>query len=123
MKNLIATEGGITGQTKQQAYIMEWELVYHEVLKISRCFNNLTRSDVVEVDAAPLNKELRNKNILELKEGIENAYIFLNERGNPNGVATATKLYHITSKQVVLCEQTMEIVEFLENGFNRATFV
>lgn len=65
LKNLIATEGGITGHTKQQAYIMEWELVYREVLKISRCFNNLTRSDVAEADAAPLNKELRNKNILE----------------------------------------------------------
>lgn len=59
--------GGITGQTKQQVYITEWELVYLELIKISRCFNNLTRSDVTEVDATPVNKKLRSKNILEYK--------------------------------------------------------
>ena len=110
--------GGITGQTKQQAYITESDLAYHEVLKISRCFNNLTRSYVTEADAALLYKELRKKNILEYKKGVENAYKFLNDRGNPHRVAAATKLYHTTSKQVVLREKTMEIVTFLENGFS-----
>ena len=49
---------GIIGQTKQNAFVTEWELAYHEVLTISKCYSNITRSILVETDTTKLNKEL-----------------------------------------------------------------
>ena len=37
--------GGIIGQTRQDSYISEWELVYHEVLPVSNCYNSLTGTE------------------------------------------------------------------------------
>ena len=39
------SSGGIIGQTRQDSYISEWELVYHEVLSISNCYNSLTSAE------------------------------------------------------------------------------
>ena len=50
--------GGIIGQTKQNAFVTEWELAYHEVLTISKSYSNITRSILVEADTTKLNKEL-----------------------------------------------------------------
>ena len=36
--------GGIVGETRRDSYVSEWELVYHEVIAISNCFNDLTKS-------------------------------------------------------------------------------
>ena len=85
---------------------------------MSRYFNNPTRSVLTETHITSLNKELHNRNVLMYKEGVEKVYKFLFVKRNPYGVAPVTKLYHITSKQVVPREQTMDIVEFLENIFN-----
>lgn len=65
-----------------------------------------------------MDKRLHNKNFLKYKEGVEKVYKFLNNNKNSYGIATSTKLYHITSKQVVPCKETMEIVEYLGNGCN-----
>ena len=35
--------GGIIDQTRQIAFISEWELVYHEILAISNCFSEITK--------------------------------------------------------------------------------
>lgn len=85
---------------------------------MSRYFDNLTRSVLTETHVTSLNKELHNKNVLMYKEGVEKVYKFLFVKGNPYGVAAVTKSYHITSKQVVPCEQTIDIVQFLESTFN-----
>ena len=36
--------GGTVGQTKAELYVCEWELVYHEILTISNCYSDLTKS-------------------------------------------------------------------------------
>ena len=36
--------GGILGQRKADSYVCEWELVYHEILAISNCYSDLTKS-------------------------------------------------------------------------------
>ena len=35
---------GIVGQTKTESYVSEWKLVYHEILAISNCYSDLTKS-------------------------------------------------------------------------------
>ena len=53
--------GGIIGQTKQNAFVTEWELAYHEVPDISKSYSNIARSILAETDARTLNKELLSK--------------------------------------------------------------
>ena len=38
------SSGGILDQRKIEPYFSEWELVYHEILAISNCYNDLTKS-------------------------------------------------------------------------------
>ena len=38
------SSGGIVGQTKTESYLSEWELVYHEILVISKCYSDITKS-------------------------------------------------------------------------------
>ena len=51
-------EDGIIGQTKQNTFVREWELAYHEVLDISKSYSNITRSILAETDTTALKKEL-----------------------------------------------------------------
>ena len=37
---------GIIGQTRQVAYISQWEIVYHEILGISNSFRQLISAEV-----------------------------------------------------------------------------
>ena len=38
------SQSGIIGQTRQNNYVTEWELVYHEILNISNLFHGVTSS-------------------------------------------------------------------------------
>ena len=53
------SQSGIIGQTSMEAYVTEWELVYHEVLEISNAFAKLTKvkSEYSEVEL-PFHHEL-----------------------------------------------------------------
>ena len=75
--------GGIIGQTKQNAYVTEWELAYHEVLDISKI--------LAETDARTLSKELPSKNMKEYYEAVKQVFDFLNERDNPYKVIGPVK--------------------------------
>ena len=68
--------GGIIGQTKQNAFVTEWELAYHEVLEISQSYSNITRSILAETDATTLNKELRSNFILKQVVSCDKYYLF-----------------------------------------------
>ena len=35
--------GGIISQTRQSAFVSEWELVYHEILAINNSFSEITK--------------------------------------------------------------------------------
>ena len=93
--------GGIIGQTKQNTFVTEWELAYHEVLDIRKSYSNITRSILAETDATTLNKKLRSKNMNEYYEAVKQAVDFLNKRSNPYKVVGSVKLHHFISKQVV----------------------
>ena len=43
--------GGVIGQTKQQGFVTEWELCYHEVLAISNTYRKITKSTLAESDS------------------------------------------------------------------------
>ena len=41
----------LNSRTRQVAYVAEWELIYHEVLAISNCFGELTKSSSSSSDS------------------------------------------------------------------------
>ena len=43
---------------KQEAFVTEWELCYHEVLAISKYHAEITGSVLASSDAEPLHREL-----------------------------------------------------------------
>ena len=49
---------GIIGQTKVNSYFTEWELVYHEVISISNCYVDLTKSSSYNSNDVLLHDEL-----------------------------------------------------------------
>ena len=108
--------GGIIGQTKHQAYVTEWELAYHEVLAISNCYSNITKSVLVETDAIPLHKELSSNKILEYREAVEKVVTFIKERGNPYETFTSNKLHHFTSGLLVDPTTSSKILQYFDKG-------
>ena len=106
--------GGNIGQTKQQAFVTEWELAYHEVLAISKCYNNITKSVLAETDAKILNKELRSKNMKEYHDAVKQVFNFLNDMGNPYEVAGSVKLHHFITKKPYLKNNHKRYSAFLK---------
>lgn len=74
---------------------------------------------VAAADATSLNKELRHKIVQEHQENYRKIYNFLEDRVNPYGTAGATKRYHMKSNQVLLNEQTKDILKEFEDGTNK----
>ena len=75
--------GWIIGQTKHEVFVTEWELAYHEVMAISKNYGKISRSVLVNTDANPLHKELRNRNFWEYQEAVNKVFLFIKERSNP----------------------------------------
>ena len=87
--------GGIIGQTKQNVFVTEQELAYHEILDFRKSCNNITRSVLAETVATTLNKGLQSKNMKEYYEAVKQVFDFLNEGGNPYKMVGPVKLPHV----------------------------
>ena len=108
--------GGIIGQTKKESYVTEWELVYHEVLSISRCFADLTKSALFKSVAVLLHHELGGHSADEFNESVEKVACFIEQRDNPYTLSLSTKLYHITTGQLVPEEISKKLLNAYEHG-------
>ena len=111
------SSGGIVGQTKTDSYVSEWELVYHEVLAISNCFSNLTKS---KTRTGPhLHHELAGGIGKQLSESMNKVTEFITERGNPYETLTPTPLHNITGGQVVPKPHSKRLLNYFEDGKQR----
>ena len=111
------SSGGIVGETRRDSYVSEWELVYHEVLAISNCFNDLTKS---QTRTGPqLHHELVGGISKEIGESITKATDFNVERGNPFELVAPTKLHNISSGQVVSTDSSKRLLGYFEDGKRR----
>ena len=59
------SSGGIGRRAKHQAYITAWDIVYQEVLAISKDYGEIFKSVLANTDTNPLRKELKNRNTSE----------------------------------------------------------
>ena len=101
------SSGGIVGQAKANSCVTEWELVYHEILAISNCFSDLSKS---KTRTGPfLHHELGGNASRNLKDTVTKVVKFTEERGNPYKLTTNPKLHNFTSGQVVSEKSTAKL--------------
>ena len=105
--------GGIIGQTRKEAYISEWELVYHETLAISNCFASLTKS---KGGINELHHELTGNADNTCNEAVSKVFEFISTRRNPYSCSATTQLHNFTSGQVVPLETSSRLTSFFIHG-------
>ena len=111
------SSGGIVGQMKTDSYVSEWELVYHEILAISNCFSDLTKS---KTRTGPLlHHELGGGISKQINESINRVAKFITERGNPYESQQAQKLHNVTSGQLVPEALSVRLLNYFEDGKQR----
>ena len=111
------SSGGIVGQTKTDSYISEWELVYHEILAISNCYSNLTKSNTRT--GLDIRHELSGNITKEISDHTLSTVEFILARGNPYQTIASTALHNFTSAQKAPKESTGKILNFFEDGKQR----
>ena len=108
--------GGIIGQTKQEAFVIEWELVYHEVLAISKCHKEITGSQLANSDVDLTHRELTARSIVEYNEAASKVINFMKEKGNPYLISANTKLHHFTSGPIVQESTAEKLIDYFDHG-------
>ena len=108
---------GIIGQTRQNNYVTEWELVYHEISNVSNLFHGITSSRL-SFRETDLHRELGGSISTLLNESTRKVTTFLAERGNPYLVTSSsiTKLHHFTKGQCVNENDANRIISIIEDG-------
>ena len=104
----------IIGQTSNEAYILEWELVYHEVLEICNV------SELTEVKCSysdvelPLHYELHGTiNNIQINEAFAKVVWFITQQNKPY------LLHHFTTGLSVPLDNGRQILGFLDTGLKR----
>ena len=110
-------QSGTIGQTRQNNYVTEWELVCHEILNIRNLFHGTTSSrfSFRETD---LHHELGGSVSTLPKESTKKVTSFLAESVNPYLVTSSsiTKLHHFTAEQRANENGANRTVSIIEDG-------
>ena len=107
---------GSIGQTRQAAYVSQWEIVYHEILPISNLFQQLINAKVVYRETV-IHHELGGNVSGHLSSCVEKIYNFIAARRNPYVIRqTVSKLHHFIIGQLVTPEYAVRLLSFMENG-------
>ena len=108
--------GGEIGQTKNEGFVTEWEIVYHEILSISKLHKDVTGSLLTTSDATTLHKELTQRKILEYNEAVTEVFTFMNSKGNPYLGNAETKLYHFISGELVSDKAKERLLQYFDHS-------
>ena len=108
---------GIVGQRKKDSYVSEWELVYYEILAISNCYRNLTKSNIRT--GPDIHDELSGNISKERSDHTLSTVEFILARGNPYQTTATTALHNFTSAQKVPKESAEKILNFFEDEKQR----
>ena len=107
--------GGIIGQTRQDSYISEWELVYHEVLSISNCYNSLTSAEY-SFRETDIHHKLGGNVSNRLNSCVQKVVSFIEARGNPFETAAASKTAQFYNRSMCTKGSISTTIDFFENG-------
>lgn len=89
----------IIGQTTQQTYMTEWELMYHEVLGIRKCFREILGADYTGYSEVNLHHELSGNLNINMFICVNVLCEFMNTRGNPYETSSQTQLHNFVNNK------------------------
>ena len=110
---------GIIGQTRQVAYVSQWEIVYHEIIAVSNSFRQFINAEVGCRGTVMyiMNHELGGNVSGRLSSCVKKIYDFIAAGGNPYVIReTGSKLHHFITGQLVTPEYAVRLLSFMENG-------
>jgi hypothetical protein len=112
--------GGIVGQTKNSAIVVEWQLIFHEILLISNNLRALTNdSSMDHSESAAVHHDLVGKKAEHVNKNVAKLLDFVSSRGNPFIIeAPGLKLHNFVTKEVADDAVSMRLCQALQNGDN-----
>ena len=107
---------GIVGQTRQIAYVSQWEIVYHEFLAISNSFQQLINAKVGYRETV-IHHELGGNVNGHLISCVKKIYDFIAARGNLYLIRqTDSKLHHFITWHLFTPAYEIRLLSFMENS-------
>ncbi|KAG8176012.1 hypothetical protein JTE90_007009 [Oedothorax gibbosus] len=110
------SSNGIIGQTRQQMYVTEYELVYHEVLGISNRFREILGADSSGYSEVIVHHELSGNLNANMLKHINILFEFMNTRGNPYESSIQTLLHNFINSKCVPREDAVRLLKVKEHG-------
>ena len=95
--------------------MIEWELVYHEILAISNIFTSITIHGL-GFQETELHHELKRSLTKVLSDSVDKVFNFLLEKNNPYEVKETTKLHHFSTGHIVFDEHAKRLLSFFDHG-------
>ena len=112
------SKGGIVGQTRNTAVVVEWQLIFHEILLISNNLREMTNdSSMDHSESAKIHHDLIGQKAEHLNKNVARLLDFVSNKGNPFIIEVpGVKLHNFVTKQVADEEVSMRLLQALENG-------
>ena len=112
------SKAGIVGQTRNTTVIVEWQLIFHEILLISNNLSEMTNDcSMNQSESAKVHHDLIGRKAEHLKKNVARLLEFVCNRGNPFIVqAPLIKLHTFVNKQLAGDEVSVRLLQALANG-------
>ena len=110
--------GGIVGQTRNLNFMVEWQLIFHEIILISNNFRDMMHdTSMNHSEVANIHHDLTGSKAVVLHEHVNKLLDFVKGKGNPYVIkAPGIKLQTIVTKQLVNDEVSVRILKLRETG-------
>ena len=112
--------GGLVGQTRNLKYMIEWLIVFHEVVLISNTFHDLMHDTSMDhSEVAPIHHDLVGNKAVSFNENVIKLFNFMSNKGNPfmvYKVPAYVKMQNLITRQLVDEETAKRHLKLIENG-------
>ena len=112
------SKGGIVGNTRNTTVVIEWQLIFHEILLISNNFGEMTKDKSMDhSEFAQVHHDLTGRKAEQLNKNVAQLLDFVCSRGNPFIIQLpGIKLHNFITKQIAHDEVSMRLCQVLRNG-------
>ena len=111
-------KGGIVGQTRNSAVVVEWQLIFHEILLISNNLREMTNdSSMDHSESSNVHHDLVGNKAEHLNKNVALLLDFVCRKGNTFIIqAPGIKLHILVTKQLADDDVTARLLQALVNG-------
>ncbi len=112
------SKGGVVGQTRNTAVVVEWQLIFHEILLIANNLREMTNERSMDhSESANVHHDLIGRKAEHLNNNVARLLDFVSNRGNPFIIqAPGIKLHNFVTKQLADDAVATRLLQALENG-------